>query len=132
MPGYPDCQRKIWKYDWSPAGQHSANRKSWRMVVIVPDPDTQPYRLIAAAVYAKNRTDQLSSRELAKILASVLRPVSRLRAALDEERFMHIRRGDGQMRSICYACGETVAVSFDMAEIDESDQQHPCPGPITA
>ena len=131
MPGFPDCQNKIWKYDWAPAGQRSATRKSWRMVAVVPDPAKQPYAVIAAAVYAKNRADQLTLKQLAQIFLSVIRPASRLRLALDEERFLHVRQGD-QMRSICLTCGDTVALSSDITEVEEADSQHPCGGPITA
>ena len=61
---YPQCQDKIWKYDWAPSDSRSSTRKSWRMVVIVPEPYSQPYHIIAATVYAKNAVSQLTVQQL--------------------------------------------------------------------
>ena len=126
MKGYPDCQGKIWKYDWAPPGDRSADRKSWRMVVIVPDPLTKPYRLIAATVYAKNQTGQLSIKGLARILAAVtaieVDTVQKSAPAL----FKHVVQDDGQTRSLCLSCCETVAVSFDIQAIEELQRKHRC------
>jgi hypothetical protein len=59
---YPECQGKIWKYDWQPEGERSSTRKSWRLVAIVPDLAARPYAIIAGAVYPKSTTDQLRRR----------------------------------------------------------------------
>jgi hypothetical protein len=131
MPRYPDCQDKIWKYDWSPVGQHSANRKSWRMVVVVPDPSARPLYLIAAAVYPKNRTDQLSAKQLAKTLAKVTAQASEGLPSAEPERFRHVVRMDGVSVSVCLECGETVAESPQPTDLPDKEQLHECPGPIT-
>jgi hypothetical protein len=126
MKGYPDCQGKIWKYDWSPPGDRSAGRKSWRMVVVVPDPSARPYRLVAATVYAKNKTSQLSVKELAKILAAVTTPEVDTGKQADPELFRHMIQDDGQTRSLCLVCCESVAVSFDSQAIEDGQRQHKC------
>jgi hypothetical protein len=108
MPGYPQCQNKIWKYDWSPPGQRSKNRKCWRMVVIVPDPTHQPYRLIAAAIYGKNAPDQLSNKQLAKIFAAVT-ALPAAHSPNEEEQFQHVAKDGGSTLSLCRSCGETIA-----------------------
>jgi hypothetical protein len=126
MKGYPDCQGKIWKYDWAPPGDRSAGRKSWRMVVIVPDPLTKPYRLIAATVYAKSQTSQLSIRELAKILASITSPEIAAGEQTIPELFKHVIQDDGQTRSLCLGCCEAVAISFDIQAIEEIQRKHKC------
>jgi hypothetical protein len=132
MPGYPDCQNKIWKYDWSPVGQHATKRKSWRMVVIVPDPSFRPFQLIAAAVYPKNRTDQLSTKQLAKILASVTQPAPEEIQQEEPERFKRIVKLNGVFVSVCTDCGETVAESEHPSAMRDGEDAHDCPGPITA
>src|ERR1700687_6450452 len=72
----PHLHGKIWKYDWAKPGAHSSGRKSWRMVVVVPDLDARPYRLIAGAVYFKSGIGQLPMRELAEIFDCVAKPAS--------------------------------------------------------
>ncbi len=73
MPKNPDCNRKIWKNDWSPPSTKSSRsgRKSWRLVVIVPDPNTQPYRLIAGFAYPKSTTSQLTTDQLIAIFSEI-------------------------------------------------------------
>jgi hypothetical protein len=132
MPDHPNCQNKIWKYDWSPIGQRSKNRKSWRMIVIVPDPDARPLHLIAAAVYGKNSTDQLTAKKLASILAKITGVDSAQPPHEAPERFKHVLRGDGVFVSVCVECGETVAESPHPAEMFTGEEKHECSGPITA
>lgn len=126
MKGYPDCQGKIWKYDWSPPGDRSAGRKSWRIVVVVPDPLTQPYRLIAATVYAKNQTSQLSVKELTRIFTAITSPTVEAGKQPEPELFRHVIQDDGQTRSLCLGCCEAVAISFDAQVIEDGQQQHKC------
>lgn len=127
---FPQCHGKIWKYDWSPTGQHAAHRKAWRMVAIVPDPNKQPYEIIAAAIYPKNEIDQLSAKQLAVIFAAVTAPFVRegaIAAAADES-FRQVSNGDGQTRSLCNTCGESVGVSDDPTVLKEAQSRHQCPG----
>jgi hypothetical protein len=117
---------KIWKYDW---GKSSARgRKSWRMVVVVPDPNSQPLRLIAGAIYSKSTADQLPPRELAEIFAGITNPVSVLAAteapAIGE--FHRVPNGDGQTRSICMLCYLKVEVSSDPLVLAKAELEHRC------
>lgn len=126
---FPQCHGKIWKYDWAPLGQRSANRKSWRMVVIVPDPSKEPLELIAAAVYQKNSIDQLSLRELAAIFLRIMKPLE-LCASTEpdaEEKFRRMDAGDGHTISLCYSCGGTAAKSASVDDLDAGEKQHQCP-----
>jgi hypothetical protein len=136
MPGYPNCQNKIWKYDWAPTDQHSAKRKSYRMVIIVPDPSSSPLNLIAATFYAKNTIDQLSKKQLARILATVTAPTTNEIGlpASEAEQFKRVEKNSGSMISICMSCGETVADSVALIDIEASERQHQsqCPGAIIA
>lgn len=134
MPGYPDCKDKIWKYDWSPPNQRAARRKLWRMVVVVPDPNSRPYNLIAAQVYSKSSRDQLSPKRLAAILAAVTAPISN-ESGVAEVRtpvFTRVLKYDGNTISVCSDCGETVAEFEGLELIDAGERGHICPGPITA
>lgn len=130
MPGYPDCQNKIWKYDWAPTGDRSAGRKSWRMVVVVPEPNIQPYRLIAISVYAKNQTSQLSLKALAKIFATATSPYPDATKPAETEKFRRVNQPDGQTRSLCLNCGETVAVALEELNIEDGEKQHSCDGQL--
>lgn len=124
---YTHLHGKIWKYDW---GESSASsRKAWRMVVIVPDPDTQPYTLIAAAVYTKSVAEQLSFAELAAIFDNATKalPVAP-DATPPKGDFRRVSNGgdDGKMRSICGSCYAHVAVSEHEHELDSAEEQHRC------
>jgi hypothetical protein len=123
---FPHLHGKIWKYDW---GKSSASgRKSWRLVVVVPEPDVQPYRLIAGAIYAKNVSEQLSLRELASIFSCVMTPSSAADSdtPTPESTFHRVPNGDNQTRSICLLCYTPVAVSIDLAVLDKAELEHRC------
>jgi hypothetical protein len=122
---------KIWKYDWAKPGAHSSGRKSWRMVVVVPDPNTQPYGLIAGAIYFKSDTEQLPMRELAEIFDCVTKAafaanVLELAAGATTGEFRRVSNGDGQTRSICALCYTSVAVSIEIPVLDKAEQEHRC------
>lgn len=131
MPGHTDCQNKIWKYDWAPAGARSSTRKSWRMVVVVPEPDARPLRLIAAAFYSKNQASQLTTKQLLQIFAGIMAGAKGETPDQIIERFKRVTRADGQTASICVDCGETW-IAETMEILDCIEAQHACPGPITA
>ena len=126
---FPHLQGKIWKYDW---GKSSASgRKSWRLVVVVADPNTQPYKLIAGAIYAKSVTEQLPLRELAEIFSCVTKPASaenvlEMAAAATAGEFHRVPNGDGQTRSICLLCYIHVAVSAETAVLESGEREHRC------
>jgi hypothetical protein len=114
---------KIWKYDW---GESSASsRKAWRMVVVVPEPNIEPYNLIAAAVYTKSVSEQLSFRELAAIFDAAKATAA---PASDDPKgnFRRVPNGDGKTRSICCLCYTHVAVTEHELEMDAAENQHRC------
>lgn len=117
---------KIWKYDW---GKSSANgRKSWRIVVVVPDPETIPYRLIGATIYPKSGIDQLPLKELAAAFAAVTKnPIAPDQShETSSGEFHRVPNGDGQTRSICMLCMEPVAISAEGSHLDEGESSHRC------
>lgn len=128
---YPQCQNKIWKYDWAPVGAHCSTRKSWRLIAIIPEPEVIPYHIIAATVYAKGDKDQLSLKQLAAIFASVT-ALSSLPDKTQEsgKNFRRVSNGDGRIRSLCGDCGESVSVSSDENELEHGENCHQCTEPI--
>jgi len=124
---HKECHGKIWKYDWQPTDARSFGRKSWRLVAIVPDPTTKPYYIIAAAIYPKSTTDQLTVKQLAAIYAAVTTPYHE--AADDPEpKFKRVKCGEGDvMVSVCSDCGGPVGRSAVAAELDAGEQAHECP-----
>jgi hypothetical protein len=125
---YTHLHGKIWKYDW---GQSSASgRKSWRLVVVVPDLEANPLKLIAAAMYTKSMATQLPLKELAAIFAGVTTSQPEIAATAPEintsREFHRVPNGDGQKRSICFQCYALVAVSPDVEALDTAERDHKC------
>ena len=125
---YPQCHDKIWKYDWQPATAHSSGRKSWRLVAIVPEPHVQPYRIIAGGVYPKNSVDQLTLKQLAAIFAAITSSAEEGVVRTTTSQFIRVSNGDGQLRSLCEVCGDTVAVSALDDTLLLGEDTHDCPG----
>lgn len=125
---YPQCQGKIWKYDWQPEGTRSRNRKSWRLVAIVPDPTARPYQIIAGAVYPKSTTDQLSAKQLAAIFAGITSTqAAEGPAAESESQFSRVYCGEGAVRlSVCSKCGTQTCKSESDDELLTAEQTHEC------
>jgi hypothetical protein len=101
------------------------------VVVVVPYPNAQPYRLVAGAVYAKSGAEQLPMRELADIFDCVakLHPaanVLELAAGATTGEFRRVSNGDGQTRSICSLCYTSVAVSIEIPVLDKAEQENRC------
>ena len=123
---YPQCQGKIWKYDWQPEGVRSRGRKSWRLVAIVPDLTVIPYRIIAGALYPKSATEQLTTKQLAAIFAAITGPYQE-EAIEPESQFTRILCGEGDvMLSVCTKCGGSAGKSAVISELEEHERNHPC------
>ena len=52
---------------------------------------------------------------------------SNVEISQEEEKFKHSYDADGRIRSICYECFESVAVSFEIADIELAESIHECP-----
>ena len=76
MPGYPNCEGKIWKYDWAPPSIKSFTRRPWRLIVIVKSKESEPYSLVAGTVYSKGDVAQLPLETLAAIYAEISQPIA--------------------------------------------------------
>jgi hypothetical protein len=121
---YTHLHNKVWRYDWAPEGVTSHGRKTWRMIVIVPDPNTIPYRMIAGAIYSKSFRDSLSLAELAAIYHGVMSPLEDDAADAASENFHRMPNGDGATRSMCIACLEWNFVHLESTAIDSAECEH--------
>jgi hypothetical protein len=121
---FAHLQDRIWKYDWAPSGVTGAHRKSWRMIVIVPDSSVRPYQLVAAAIYAKSTTSHLSGEELARIFLEFSKAVEPL--PTENDKFRRVSNGDHATRSLCYQCGDFGAVGTDSDVLSNLEAEHEC------
>ena len=128
MPGYPNYQNRIWKWDFKPdSSSHSSTRKGWRLFAFVPDllaPDPIP----ATAFFCYDKQDEPSGNP-AKWIASVLKRFlteSATQPAGEEERFRRQLQPDGCTRSLCLTCFDSVCVSADLNECSFAEQLHAC------
>jgi len=128
MPGFPKYQNKVWKWDFKPqAVDPSGTRKGWRLFAYVPDPDTlDPVTAIAFFCYPKKQEPGGNPATwIAKALKSFL--VEEVdKGDIDAEKFRRFKLPDGQIRSLCCVCFETIFVSEMDAEIEMAERSHIC------
>jgi hypothetical protein len=120
---YSHLHNKVWRYDWAPEGVTSKGRKTWRMIVIVPDPDTIPYRMIAGAIYSKNFRESLSLAELATIYHGVMTQPEDKATDLSDN-FHRMPDENDATRSMCILCLEWTFIHFESAPIDAAEAEH--------
>jgi hypothetical protein len=127
MPGYPEYQNRIWKWDYRPdPSDRSATRKGWRLFAYVADPTAaEPIPAVAFLCYDKahdpgGNYPKFIIGKLRKFLAGV-------KVAKPEERFKRQTDPDGRTRSLCLSCFASVCVSADRCEIEAAETAHCCP-----
>ena len=130
MPGYPDYQGRVWKWDFKPGAiDSSGTRKGWRIYALAAHatPATHPTPATAFFVYDK---DDEPPGNPAKWIAQALRSFLAEEAATEpvpEEAFRHFPHDDGKTISLCLKCCATVFVSGIEAEIEMAEATHKCP-----
>lgn len=122
MPGIPELQGKIWKWDFAPDGDRSSTRPGWRAFALVHNPDGPgPIRATIFWIYPKpepkGNAVQHINEALRRFLAGTVAP------AEASERFKR-QTSDGEHRSTCLRCCETVAVSRVLEEIELAEAGH--------
>jgi hypothetical protein len=126
MPGFPDFQNKVWKWDFAPGGDTSSTRKGWRLLAFVPEPNG-PEPILARAFLCHDK-DEGPKKNHAKFIAKALK---KYLAEIDKrieatpERFRRQDLPDGTIISLCYECGEAL-FSPDHAEADLLESTHEC------
>lgn len=123
MPGYPQYEKKIWKWDFEPSGNKSYTRKGWRIYAYVADPDG-PEPVVAQAFLAYDKNDDPGGNPaefLAKALKSFFSATIAVQAAPDK--FRRMAAENGQIASMCNDCGETY-ISPDQVEADIAEAGH--------
>lgn len=131
MPGYPKYKNRIWKWDCRPdIMDRSATRKGWRLFAYVPD-SKAPEPIPAKAFFILDKTEDRGGNYTKMIVESLrdfLAEESSLSMAAGaaEDRFRRQTQPDGNIRSLCLTCWESVAVTTDSAERDAAEAIHQC------
>jgi hypothetical protein len=126
LPGFPEFQNKVWKWDFSPAGDSSSTRKGWRLLAYVPDPKSaEPIPARAFLCYDKDQQPKGNpAKFVAKQLKAFLSQVVRIEATADRFRRQNI--SGHKVISTCYECFEQI-ISDDDETADIAESAHECP-----
>lgn len=129
MKHFPAHQNRVWKWDFSPTGDTSSTRKGWRLYAYRFDLDApEPIPATAFVCYDKSEAPTGDyAKYLAKELKRFLSEIVVIEAVPD--RFRHQILPDGRTISLCYGCGETVALSLDLTEVEIGESTHECTEP---
>lgn len=123
MPGYPQYEKKVWKWDFEPSGNKSYTRKGWRLFAYVSDPnDSEP--IVAQAFLAYDKSDQPTgnpAKYLAHTLKEFLASTGKVEAKTDK--FRRMPGPNGQTVSMCNDCFETI-FSPNEAETEIAEARH--------
>lgn len=126
MPGYPQYEKKVWKWDFEPAGNKSYTRKGWRLYAYVPDPNA-PEPILAQAFLAYDKSDQPTGNPatyVADALKEFFSATVEIKATPDK--FRRMPGPNNQIVSMCNECFETI-FSADHSEADITEAGHECP-----
>jgi hypothetical protein len=125
MQGFPDYQKRVWKWDFAPSGEGSSTRKGWRLLAYVPDPHApEPIPARAFLCYDKDEEPKGNpAKNFANRLKKFLSKVIDVQAT--PERFRRQELADGRIVSMCHGCFETIfSPSHEEADLVES--AHEC------
>jgi hypothetical protein len=128
MQGYREYQNKIWKWDFRPDGATSSTRKGWRLYAYVPDAKA-PEPILATPFLFYSKADDRGgnyTEQVAKAIRKFL--VEHVVVRVEEERFKKQVHSNGSTISLCLKCGNTVAMSPDLEEIEAFEATHECSG----
>jgi hypothetical protein len=129
MPGYPQYQNKIWKWDFAPEGDSSSTRKGWRLFAYVEHPDgPEPISAVPFLVYEKPGPKGNPAKHAADALKAFLRIT--VRHKVEEAKCRRQYDGDNIIL-LCNTCFEVLIVSADVQEVDIIEDTHECPAQVT-
>ena len=122
----PEHQNRVWRWDFRPAGETSSTRGGWRLYAYRFDlNEREPVTATAFLCYDKDEAPtgdyvKFLVKELKRFLAE-LGPIESV-----EDKFRRQPLSDGTTMSLCYGCGERVAQSEDIGEIELAESTHEC------
>jgi hypothetical protein len=128
MQGYPQYEKKVWKWDFEPAGQRSYTRKGWRLFAYVPDPScAEPIPAIAFLCYDKTNDPGGNP---AFFIAGALKEFLSETVKIEPkpERFHRQTLAERRYISTCYECFEQF-ISSSKEEADLRESGHECNPP---
>jgi hypothetical protein len=71
MPGFPDLQRRIWKYDIGSSDLKKHARECFRLIVILDDASSPNPEIAPVIMYHKSDIANLTAKDIAKIYLSL-------------------------------------------------------------
>jgi len=123
MPGFPQYEKKVWKWDFEPSGNKSYTRKGWRLYAYVENPDgPEPIRAQAFLAYDKvDQPDGNLAKHVAETLKTFLAEIIEIEAKPDK--FRRMAAENNQVASMCNDCFATF-LSADLGEAEIAEAGH--------
>jgi hypothetical protein len=126
MPGYPEIQNKIWKWDFAPENTTGSTRKGWRLFARVEFPSDPAEPVIAVPFLCFDRSDAPTGNPAMYIAKALKKYATHVVVEKrSEEEFKH-QLDSGKTRSLCLKCFATVIVSEDVDQIAQAESSHSC------
>ena len=127
MPGYPQYQNKVWKWDFRPEGGRSSTRKGWRLYAYVANPaGSEPVEATAFLCYDKPNDP---GGNYAKMVAEALKDflaASIVERGRTDERFRRQAGESGTAVSLCLKCFRVIGITANLEEIERLESMHTC------
>jgi hypothetical protein len=126
MPGYPDFQNKIWKWDFAPENTSGATRKGWRLFAKVEFPADAVEPVVAVPFLLFDRSEAPTGNP-AVYISEALKKYS-MHVVVEkgiEEKFRH-QFESGKTRSLCLTCFATVILSDNAEQVQQAESLHTC------
>jgi hypothetical protein len=126
MPGYPDYQNKIWKWDFAPKNTSGATRKGWRLFAKIELP-ADPAKLVIAVPFLVFDRSEAPTGNPAKYVSEALKKYAEHVFSKDEPdaKFRH-QVASGKILSLCLHCFATVLHSDSVEEIEAAELAQNC------
>ncbi len=129
MPGFPQYQNRVWKWDFeADEGAQSTGRKGWRLFALAHGDGVSDHPMPADAFFCYDKSQEPSGNPVTWIVKELKRFLTDESTVpcSTEERFRRVLQGDGNTRSLCMTCCETVAVTGEEPELSLAETLHVC------
>ena len=123
MKGFQQFAKKVWEWDFKPAGDRSSTRPGWRVLAYVPNPHgpepilARPFVCWDKAQAPKKNAVPFIAEALKKFLSETVR------IEPEEEVFRRVVDAEGKNIAVCQICWDRVE-SFDLTELEIMEDAH--------